>query len=210
MAIANRLILGTAIPRELVAGINRPYTYLAVRNRDLVAVGLSEIDSKLTSGRPAVTHRTLIACLTSNNERHEVPLGSAGFSVRGFGTNLAITEMADRRVATDEQSAGQEEWRKEGSRWGGSVKYAIEADDNAYPGRLHIYNVATRRDHLIVTRQADSEVLLVEGDTVYYRVSNRLYQATLAAGGVTNRVLVATSDVLRDVHWAFRSVAHAN
>ncbi len=71
------------------------------------------------------------------------------------------------------------------------------------PGRLYLYNAATEQVYKITTTQADSEILLVESGVVYYRASDRLYSATLTDKGLSTGRLLATSDVIRDAHWAF-------
>jgi len=76
-------------------------------------------------------------------------------------------------------------------------------DKEVYPGRLYLYDVDTERVFTITTDQGDSEVLLVEDDTVYYRASDRLYSAPITAKGMGPARLVAKGDEVRDSHWAF-------
>jgi len=56
---------------------------------------------------------------------------------------------------------------------------------------------------LIVTNEEDSEVLLVDGETIYYRVNNKLYSSTAGTSGQMPGRLIATDDRIRDAHWAF-------
>jgi hypothetical protein len=72
-----------------------------------------------------------------------------------------------------------------------------------YPGRLFLYDANTERLYTIVTHQGDSEILLVEDGTVYYRASDRLYSAPITNLGLGEPKLLAKSDVVRDAHWAF-------
>jgi hypothetical protein len=72
-----------------------------------------------------------------------------------------------------------------------------------FPGRLHLYNIETERLDTIVTNQGDSEILLIENDTVYYRVSDRLYSAPITEKGIGAAKLIAKDDLIRDSHWAF-------
>ena len=46
-------------------------------------------------------------------------------------------------------------------------------------------------------------MLLIEENTIYYRVSDRLYQATIADKEISPGRLVAQSDDIRDAHRAF-------
>ncbi len=56
----------------------------------------------------------------------------------------------------------------------------------------------------IATNQGDSEPLLVNGTTAYYRVNDRILKAELQQNGqVGPPALLAQSDELRDAHWAF-------
>jgi hypothetical protein len=72
-----------------------------------------------------------------------------------------------------------------------------------YPGRLDVYNIDTDKLFTITTNQGDSEILLIEDNTVYYRVSNRLYKAPITDGGIGTAALIATDEAIRDAHWAF-------
>jgi hypothetical protein len=72
-----------------------------------------------------------------------------------------------------------------------------------YPGILHLYNVATEKYYTITTNQGDSEIILVDNNTVYYRVSDRLYSAAITDSGLDPAKLLATSEIIRDAHWAF-------
>jgi hypothetical protein len=72
-----------------------------------------------------------------------------------------------------------------------------------YPGRIHLYDAATERVRDIVTNQGDSEVILVEGGTVYYRASDRLYSAVITEAGLGPARLLVAGEAIRDAHWAF-------
>ena len=72
-----------------------------------------------------------------------------------------------------------------------------------FPGRLHLYDVTNERVYTIATNQGDSEVLLVENNIVYYRVSDRLYSAPVTEKGIGAARLLASNEAIRDAHWAF-------
>lgn len=124
--------------------------------------------------------------------------------LRGFGRYIAVTEV-NSMSAKHPKSAGSEKWKK-GSRAMGP-ELAERMDDPeagvVYPGKFHIYDVETEKLFPLTTNQADSEVLLVENGTVYYRVLNQLYEAPISAQGIGAARLLATHDVILDVHWAF-------
>src|SRR5262249_47788317 len=129
--------------------------------------------------------------------------------VRAFGSVLALSEAIRRTPSQPVESAGKANMRKTDtvSRNGPSVAHAIKAEEDntgrAYPGRLHVYDVATGKRSLIVTNQADSEILLVDKETIYYRVNDSLYTAKLGESGPVQGKPIATDDRIRDAHWAF-------
>jgi len=55
----------------------------------------------------------------------------------------------------------------------------------------------------ITTNQGDSEVLLVDRQTVYYRASDRLYSTDLTPDGFSKPHLLVKAEPVRDAHWAF-------
>jgi hypothetical protein len=148
------------------------------------------------------------------------PGGSIG-NLRGFGKFISIVEARTKKaiasqlanykgaiyineeVRVNEVSAGRAEWRKIDGEMGPNMEEAFASAQAVYPGRLHLYNVDSKRLYTKVTNQGDSEVLLVEGDTMYYRVSDRLYSAPITNKGIGDARLLATSESIRDAHWAF-------
>jgi hypothetical protein len=86
---------------------------------------------------------------------------------------------------------------------GPSMLSRVDDKRAVYPGRLHLYDVNNERVYTIVTNQGDSEILLVEHDVVYYRVSERLYSAPITEKSIGAARLLATAEAIRDAHWAF-------
>ena len=43
----------------------------------------------------------------------------------------------------------------------------------------------------------------MDDNTVYYRVSTRLYSVPIANGTIGAATLLATNNVIEDAHWAF-------
>ena len=73
-----------------------------------------------------------------------------------------------------------------------------------YPGALIAMDLRTGKTWRVQTNQSDSEPLLVEGNTIYYRINDRILRADLQANGqVGQPTTLAQSDELRDAHWAF-------
>jgi hypothetical protein len=125
----------------------------------------------------------------------------AGLPIRGFGHFLAIVE-AQPKGGQNTASLGSAEWRKGASRMGPDLAYFLSEFEDVYPGRLHLYDVETERSYMIDTKQADSEILLVENNAIYYRVSDRLYSVPITPTGLGRSRLLATDDLIRDAHWA--------
>lgn len=134
----------------------------------------------------------------------ELPIMSDLTQVRAFGYFIGVVELY-RRTDPSQRSAGSEEWRKQRTPTGPNQVdwFEEESSDVVYPGRIRLYNAETERVYTIVTKQADSEILLVEDDTVYYRVCDRLYAAPILAKGLGEPRLLAKAEEVRDAHWAF-------
>jgi hypothetical protein len=136
-------------------------------------------------------------------------------SFRAFGHFLAWPESINRAFQEEQiksnpalatgkvESAGREEWRKTDTKWGLSTEWALDHYSPILPGVLHILGVQTGRTYLISTHQADSEVLLIEDNVVYYRVSDRLYRSEIQGDVLTSSKQIGQSDLIRDAHWAF-------
>ena len=76
-----------------------------------------------------------------------------------------------------------------------------------HPGILFLYNTETDKYIEWETQQGDSEILLVEDETVYYRVFNAIYKAPIVNGEElgTPELLVRDDEVVPFIHWAFMS-----
>jgi hypothetical protein len=72
-----------------------------------------------------------------------------------------------------------------------------------YPGILFLIDSVGGRQYQIRTNQGDSEILLVEGSTVYYRVNDELRPVPIQGNALGASTLLAKDDDLRDAHWAF-------
>lgn len=180
---------------------------ILVRNRSIEAINVSRATPETASywarERPSGTWIRL-----------PIPAGH-GPNVRGFGTFLAwpesvYAEFQEARVKADPKLAstralpsGASEWRKEDSKWGRSTEFGLTHSSTIHPGILHIFDVKTQRHFVLHTGQSDSEVLLIEGNVVYYRSSDRLFRAEIRDGQLTAHLQIARSDLIRDAHWAF-------
>ena len=190
------------IPQRLLDGlgsiINAP---ILARNRTIEVVALF---TKEGSFRHLVHIR-------GGEEWKELPTnGSVPPKLRAFGDWIAWSEYGDAKVAARAakaglpvESPGSSEWRKENSRWGKADLYGLRGNNVINSGILHLYHAKTDQHLTMDTKQGDSEILLVEGESVYYRVLDRVYRASIGKAGITGRQLLAKSELIRDAHWAF-------
>jgi hypothetical protein len=181
------------VPSMLRKDFEATNSSILVSNSQAVALGLADAERR---------YRILVF-RRSDKTWHPLPVPSERFPmIRGFGEFMAVTEKRAKSPKNPE-TAGRSEWRKGRSKMGPVIEGRFHADENVYPGRLYLYDVVNDRVHKIVTNQGDSEVLLVESGTVYYRVTDRLYAAPITDAGVGNARLLATAEAVRDAHWAF-------
>jgi len=74
-----------------------------------------------------------------------------------------------------------------------------------FPGVLLLYDVQTGRLYRMETGQGDSEVVLIDGNDVYYRVNTSLYRAKIGADSVGSPALIVSDPAIGNVHCAFIS-----
>ncbi len=66
-----------------------------------------------------------------------------------------------------------------------------------------ILDSETGRVFTITTDQGDSEILLIDSGTVYYRVSDQLLVAAISEKGIGEARVFAKNEAVRHAHWAF-------
>jgi len=184
------------VPLSLFADLKEPSSMVVANNKRLFA--LSTVDFT-TPG----SYRLLIFRKSDNTWLRMPDVGESVDCERAFGEFIAAAAAIRKRSGRGGESAGAPEWRKEEAATGPAMTEVFAASYATFPGRLYLYDVATEHMYRIATNQADSEILLVEDGVVYYRASDRLYSSTITANGLTPGRLLATSDVIRDAHWAF-------
>jgi len=119
---------------------------------------------------------------------------------RGFGDWLVVTvqdEAKPRKFAGSREDDVLLRRYTFDSRMRGNNLYR--------PGILILYNAHTRQECRIETHQADSEVILIQDATVYYRVNRSIWQAQIGPKGLSAPVLVADDPAVVDAHWAFQA-----
>jgi len=194
-----------AIPLEYrlsadLSDMENPSFWMVVNNRVVFAVIATDVEPSTRE----VRRRHLISCLKTTSRCQSIPVLKDSLAwARGFENYIAVTETRSRRGLPGERSAGASEWRKIDSRMGPSIESRMNNFAYLFPGRLHLFNAETGQLHTITTNQGDSEILLVENGSVYYRASDRLYKAQITPDGITGTRLLVQTDVIRDAHWAF-------
>ena len=110
----------------------------------------------------------------------------------------------------NKKNPGKDKRRKVKSKTGWPIDLDLNHHNIYQPGTLFLYNAETKKKYTWDTGQGDSEVLLVDGETVYYRVDDELYKAPIGKNKIGSGQLLAKEDVVRDMHWAFMGPAVTN
>ncbi|HTB16073.1 MAG TPA: hypothetical protein VK752_31100 [Bryobacteraceae bacterium] len=209
MGVGNDVALGFKIPNGLLSEGGRRNVFVSANTSRLLVASVGY-----------APHSHLLVLKKSDNTWHIIPqaLGPAG--LRAFGKYVAMVEASTKKSIAaqlkehpgmvnidnevrSELGPGKSEWRGTDGIMGPSQVESFAIAGNVYPGRLHIFDTDTENVYTITTNQGDSEILLIEGGTVYYRVSDRLYSAAISDKGLGEAHLIATDEVVRDAHWAF-------
>jgi hypothetical protein len=186
---------GIEIPPVLYRDIERPHLAIMANNKELLAVGVTEPSDP--------RNERMLVFRKADRTWHSLPGFSEQFSwSRAFGRFVTVA-AAQEKTAKVSEGPGRPEWRNEIATTGPRLAARFANSPSAFLGRLHLYDVDSGQTYSIVTNQGDSEVLLVEDDVVYYRVSDRLYSAAIAKTVLGEPRLLATADAIRDAHWAF-------
>lgn len=140
-------------------------------------------------------------------------------SMRGFGSWLTGSVVSiDMEIIFDEKgrvkdeikfdrvSPGKESRRQQGTSTGTPFDFRAKMNSLYYPGILYMLNVPTRKYIEWDTKQGDSEILLVQDETVYFRVNDKIYKAPVVNGEKLGEPELLVSDPrVPDIHWAFIS-----
>jgi hypothetical protein len=72
---------------------------------------------------------------------------------------------------------------------------------------IFLYSIETGKEYTIKTDSEESEVLLIEDDTVFYRVKDAVYKASLE-DNFKNPELIIRNPELINVYWAFKGPSY--
>jgi hypothetical protein len=202
MGAGHNVTLDFHLPKELTGTENRRVVVYASNPAILLA----------TTAGTSTDQRTLVL---RRRDNRWLPLSeplASGYP-RAFGKYVAVTEIRmkahpgrhEMNMEGEEQSPGRDKWRSEYGPFGPSLAESFESSMFVFPGRLHVFDTDTQRTFTINTKQGDSEILLIDGGMVYYRVSNRIYRAPITKMGIGPARLMAEDERIGDAHWAFTS-----
>ena len=205
--------LGIPIPLNSEAFATAANILLAVSNDDMVVI---DCYRRPTSAGGAETH--IFQIYDKKFKSWQNVNLNAGPSIRGFGPWIATASFIRKRpigVAPNEADLRAEPespgatFRKRilnpkaREQDQASLDSMFQEVPSQFTGDLHLYNIRSGQNFVIRTGQGDSEILLVDGNTVYYRVNDTLYRASLGNSGVENPVKILTGDSVQLAHWAF-------
>jgi len=140
--------------------------------------------------------------------------GNADIMIRSFNNWVAGTVCADNKVFDKEGritdkikrvSPGKEKRRKKMTKTGIPADYRFDYLGYYSSGILYLLNVSTRDYIEWNTGQGDSEILLVENNTVYYRVNDEIYEAVVEGKKLGKAQLLIKHEMVPDIHWAFKT-----
>jgi len=101
---------------------------------------------------------------------------------------------------------GQEFWSRARTKYSPSIYEILEAHEPLWYSEriLYIYNVDTKTYIQWDTKQADSEILLVENDKVYYRKYDEIYEVPIVKGkSLGKHRLVVKNKYVPAIHFMF-------
>jgi len=195
-----------ALPYSLEKGILEKVSqgpllayWLEVNNTDWLSLGRTHFDESVPNGLGASFHDILDKS-AGQWQTLRVP-GSASV-LKNFGdwfAGLAVEGKSTRESPGKARRGILHNNAYEDS----PVDQALKDNQEYSPGLLYLTNLRTRKSYTIQTGEGDSEVLLIDNGTVYYRVNDSIFRAPIGPENVGMPVLIATDSSVPDVHWAF-------
>jgi hypothetical protein len=197
-AIASTVPLGIELPSSIRSGQGDLAVYHAITG-DLIVVAIKHKDGSIDIPSGTLLH----VYLKDSKAWSDVPIPGDSPIVRSFGRWVAAVIAEDNASTPERESPGKGNRIQKFTRTGDPADLRFALVGRFFPGQLFLYNADTRERYQIDTGEGDSEVLLVAGGYVYYRVNNAVYRGQFSAGKVVAVAMLSTNEVIRDVHWAF-------
>jgi hypothetical protein len=206
--------LGIPIPRRFETETDATFI-LDIRNDDVIVVDRL---NERGSGAPGIVGRTHLSIYDrKSGSWHDVVFDGGGASIRAFGRWLLVNEatvtmdiskgVAERKG--DEKKSPGEAFRQRVLNPQDRPQDQITIDgifsqsSFAFPGTIHLYDTRSKMKYTISTGQGDTEVLLIEGNVVYYRVNDSLFRARIGSAQIENVTQILKDDDVQLAHWAF-------
>jgi hypothetical protein len=144
-----------------------------------------------------------------------------GSSVRAFGSWIVVNEAnvkgqqndspgKERPRETEPESPGASRRQKalnpnDTQRGQATVDSLFRNSGAQFVGTIHLYDANSGKRYRLDTLQGDTEVLLINGATIYYRVNDTLFKAHIGPSNIENTQQMLRNDRVQLVHWAFLS-----
>lgn len=120
--------------------------------------------------------------------------------IRGFSDWLCGYIGDDSKSLLNKPLPGSSLWKDRAT----GLSPALRYEGMYAPGILYFYNPSTGVYFELETKQADSEVVLIQNEKVIYRVYDELYESDLVNGKQLGEPkLLLKDDRVPDIHWAF-------
>lgn len=201
--------LGVSLPSNAAPFLSANFITLDISNDDMVVLDLFK--EKTNSGQPETNTYEIY-------DKQSQTWHNAGFylgpSIRGFGPWIATEGFSERPAGPHTELKNESDspgaaFRQRKINPTAREREQLSVDDlyqrvpYRFPGSLHLYNIRSRQNYTIQTNQGDSEILLVDGNTAYYRVNDTLYQASIGQASVGTPVKILSDTNVQMTHWAF-------
>jgi hypothetical protein len=213
----NSVDLGVSVPKGFAAQPDGRFTLAASNDQLLV------IDSSTERGNGSrASGRTFLAIYNKKTGNWSTEAFSGGgSSVRVFGSWVVVNEAnvkgkrndgpdKPRIIETEPESPGTSRRQKtlnpsDKQREQATVDSLFRNSGAQFVGTVHFYDANSGKRYRLDTLQGDTEVLLISGTTIYYRVNDTLFKAQIGTTNIENTQQILRNDRVQLVHWAFLS-----
>jgi hypothetical protein len=202
------------VPRMFLEDFAHPQAVMVTNNHQAFAVYVMDVDPQTRQPK----RQDLIGCLKSSGRCTSVPLFLHSFLwSRGFDNYIAIKEAQPRKPPPPVNKDATHSSRITTPGPMGPVVDARMDELGWGFGLTFLFNSESGQVYKGPGGYTDSEILLIQNDTVYYRNVDAINEARITPdgvryerGGITEdrakyvRTL-AKADVIQNAHWAFSS-----
>ncbi len=217
---AKRPILPFRIPNEIGLKIDSSYALLINTNK-VFMVWADDMTEKYEKGK--FTNSSINVLNKSNNIWKSFKFNTSGADFRTYNHYLVGEQYQSYKVLNDNSwiSPGKEK-RRENVLFDHSKKinksqpsYYINVTGKPFDsrtqvvgryflGKLFVINTQTWQKYEWETQQGDSEILLVDEETVYYRVYDSIFKRKLYKSSLgIEEFIVKQERNVPDIHWMF-------